>query len=301
MQGPHLTVVISGLVGNGSVKLRDGYSTMSAGNGSIPIPHIANNYNFVIVALPPGQTCTVENGTGTMTDTPLKPINVKCSGGHSLGGTISGLSPGERIELTNNAADFLSLDSNGQFKFAKLLTPGQQYGVGIDLEPARKKCLIEHPEGTLGTEDVTDIKIVCALDPSLDGLSVGVEDPDLVDVPSSTADSKKAKDDKDEPDDQCAVRGKQVPLRPGVETWFLTEECGGSGGQPFYLSVGTATEGTTVLSGFGSGLTILRTRTNGMSDVTVRHGGPGGEPETFRFDGKQYKSADDAVAPARRQ
>jgi hypothetical protein len=298
VRGPHLTLVISGLVGNATVTLRDGWSTVSGGNGSIPIPHIDNSYNLVIIAQPRGQTCTVENGTGTMAETPLKPINVKCSGGYSVGGTVSGLSPGERISVINNSADFLSLASNGQFRFTKLLMPGQEYGVGIDLQPERKKCLIDHAEGTLRTADVTDIKIVCAPDPLRDGLFVGVEDSDLVNVPSSIADSKDAKAHKDEQGDQCPVQGKRVPLRPGVEIWFLTETCGGSGGQPFYLTVGTATKGKTVLSAFGSGLTILHTQTNGMSDLTVWHGGRDLELETFRFDGKQYKSADDAGAPA---
>jgi hypothetical protein len=117
--------------------------------------------------------------------------------------------------------------------------------------------VIDHAEGTLRTADVTDIKIACTLDPARDGLFVGVEDPDLVDVQSL---------------------------------------CGGSGGQPFYLTVGTAIKGETVLSAFGSGLTILHTQTNGMPDVTVWHGGL----EPFRFDGKQYESAEGAAAPTHR-
>ena len=298
VQGPHLTLVISGVAGNETVALRDGWTTVSGGNGTIPIPHIANSYNVVVIAQPPGQTCTVENGTGTMAETPLEPINIRCSGGYSVGGTVSGLSPGERVRITNNETDFLSLDSNGQFRFAKLLKSGQEYGVDLTLEPERKKCLIDHTEGALRTADVTDIKIVCTLDPARDGLFVGVEDPDLVDVPSSTANSKDAKKHEDKQDDPCPVRGKRVPIRPGVETWFLTELCGGSGGQPFYLTVGSAINGETVLSEFGSGLTILHTQTNGMPDVTVWYGGREGGPESFRFDGKQYKSAERAPAPA---
>jgi hypothetical protein len=61
--GPHLTLVISGLAGNETVALGDGWTTVSGGNGAIPIPHIADSYNVVIIAQPHGQTCTVETAS----------------------------------------------------------------------------------------------------------------------------------------------------------------------------------------------------------------------------------------------
>lgn len=277
------TLIVSGLAFGSSVGIQNGFGSMTVPNGSFSVITGGAGYNLVIARQPAGQTCTIADGPGTTPATSI-PIKVNCSGAYSIGGTVSGVLPGANISLTANTGESLRLDSNGPFKLPNLRLSGYQYGVGIDLEPDRERCKIEHETGTLGSADVTDIKIECALDPALDGVTLGAEDPDMVDIPNPTVSAQ------DEPEQQCETRGKRVELRPGTESWFLTDTCGGSGGQPIYLRVGTATEGPVVLGDFGSGFIILHTRTNGMADVTAIHGSDGAV--TYRFDGKKYQASD---------
>jgi hypothetical protein len=293
-----LTVVVSGLAGMSMVTLQDGSRFMSAGNGSHPWIHVGNGYNVVIARQPPGQTCTVVDGVSNAADPAPNPIKVNCSGAYGIGGTVSGLAPGERVSLSESGArDLLRVDSNGPFRFTRLVMRGYQYQVEADA-PETKKCSVAHESGTVRDADITDILIQCTVDQDLDGVTVGVEDADLMEVPPSEGE-RQAEDDT-EGGCQPQTFRKRVVLKPGVEGWFLTETCGGSGGQSFSLVIG----GKPVLGEFGSGVVILRTQTKGMPDLTVLHGGPGAEPERYRFDGNVYKSVDNpetgAATPARK-
>lgn len=77
-------------------------------------------YNVTVLSQPtnPGQTCVVENGSGTVDVLDPPDVTVLCSrNSYSLGGTVSGLQ-GSGLVLRNNVnLDSLSIAADGPFTF----------------------------------------------------------------------------------------------------------------------------------------------------------------------------------------
>ena len=72
---------------------------------------------------PPGQTCTVTNGSGTA-NANVTNVAVNCVTTYSIGGTVSGL-VGTGLVLQNNGADNLTFTVSGAFTFATPLPPAR--------------------------------------------------------------------------------------------------------------------------------------------------------------------------------
>lgn len=139
-------------------------------------------YNATIVTNPPGQTCKVGAGSGTVQGN-VTTIKVSCEDNeYWIGGTVQGLDVGESVQLQNNGADNLSVpgtaSGNSPFQFTTPLYYGNVYEAEIIAVPEGKTCTIENNSGTVSTSDVSDILVVCVpktyvISGALSGLDVG--------------------------------------------------------------------------------------------------------------------------------
>lgn len=64
-------------------------------------------YNVTVLKQPPGQICTVTNGSGLVGATNVSNVLVTCENKHSIGGSIVGLAGGNPVVLQNNGGDNL--------------------------------------------------------------------------------------------------------------------------------------------------------------------------------------------------
>jgi Galactose oxidase, central domain len=170
---------LSGLASGASVVLQDNATdnlTLAA-NGAFTfhsgVP-AGSNYAVSVLTQPTGQTCSVSNGTGTVSAN-VTNVTVTCSGsGFSIGGTLSGLASGATVVLADNATfDTLSLTANGSFVFPKLIAGGSSYSVTVSTLPNGQSCTVTNGTGTANA-NVTNILVACVSQYTIGGTVSGL-------------------------------------------------------------------------------------------------------------------------------
>lgn len=81
-----------------------------------------------------------------------------------IGGTITGLNG--TIVLQYNGAENLSISSNGIFNFTTTLAEGSQYSATVLTQPTDQTCTVTNGSGSVGSANVTNISVLCALNPT---------------------------------------------------------------------------------------------------------------------------------------
>ena len=158
---------VSGLLGAGLVLQDNGGDNLSiSANGSFTFATAVDSgaaYKVTVLTEPsgPSQTCAVTNGSGNASAN-VTNVQVSCSVGYTIGGTISGLT-GTGLVLQDNGGDNLAITANGSFTFATALTSGSAYDVTVLTEPSSpaETCVVTDGTGK-ATANVTGISISCA-------------------------------------------------------------------------------------------------------------------------------------------
>ena len=97
-------------------------------------------------------------GGGAKTTTPTS------SATYSVGGTLTGLTAGNNITLTDNGTDTLPLTANGPFTFATRLANAAAYNVAIGgTPPTNQPCTLTYGAGTINAANVTNVNVFCGL------------------------------------------------------------------------------------------------------------------------------------------
>ena len=113
------------------------------------------------------QTCSVSNGTGTVSGTDVSNVVVSCiTNSFSIGGTISNLK-GTGLTLQNNGNDPLNPAANEKtFRFTTNVLDGEAYNVTITAQPGNptQLCTANNNSGTVKGNNVTNINIQCPID-----------------------------------------------------------------------------------------------------------------------------------------
>ncbi len=138
-------------------------------------------YKVTVGTQPAGETCTVTAGSGTVGTKNITTVKVACASSQTftIGGTLSGLSSGKSVTLLDNGGDSLKLTANGTFVFATALASGATYNVTVGTEPTGETCTVTNGSGTVGSANVTNVKVACAssqtftIGGTLSGLSSG--------------------------------------------------------------------------------------------------------------------------------
>ncbi len=121
-------------------------------------------YDVMVGAQPAGQTCTVTNGAGTIAAANTS-VNVACTNNpqatsYTLGGTVSGLTTGGTVALTDGRS--ISVTANGTYTFSSALPSGGSYNVTVGTQPTGQTCSVANAAGTIGSSNVTNVNVTCA-------------------------------------------------------------------------------------------------------------------------------------------
>lgn len=125
-------------------------------------------YAVTVLTNPPGQTCNVTNGSGTIASADVTDVTVICTDDeittYTVGGAVTGLT-GTGLELQNMGADTLPISENGDFTFAIALEVGFSYVVTVSTQPTDQTCTVSNESGTISTANITDVVVNCTDNP----------------------------------------------------------------------------------------------------------------------------------------
>jgi N-acetylneuraminic acid mutarotase len=127
-------------------------------------------YAVTVGTQPPGQSCVVNDGSGTVGNANVTSVTVSCADipvdKFTIGGTIAGLGSALSVTLQNNGADDLTRSANGDFTFATTLSSGAAYAVTVQTQPTGQTCTVTNGSGVVGVANVTDVAVDCAGPPA---------------------------------------------------------------------------------------------------------------------------------------
>jgi len=177
--------MVSGLTGSVTLQNNGGDDLAVGADGAFTFPTELDDgaqYSVSVLTQPTGQTCTVSNGTGTLSGADVTNVAVDCVDDevptYAVGGNVSGLTGS--VTLQNNGTDDLVVNADGSFTFATALADGAAYAVTILSQPAGQTCVVSNGSGTISAADITSIAIECADDTPVPPPVVG----DYVPVPT---------------------------------------------------------------------------------------------------------------------
>ena len=157
---------ISGLPSAGLV-LANGSDTVRPAAGDVAFTFATpvaegGAYAVSVGTQPPGATCSIGSGTGTMGASNVVSVQVTCAANaYHVGGTIAGLTTAGLVLA--NGTDTVSPAANAtSFTFAQTVAYAGTYSVSIQQQPAGQTCVVAgtYP-ATMGVADVTDVAVSC--------------------------------------------------------------------------------------------------------------------------------------------
>lgn len=162
---------IYGLTGAGLVLQNNGGDNLSvtvSGSRTFTTQLPTNStYSVMVLTQPSGQTCTVTNGDGTVSNANVTNISVSCGiRSYSIGATIYGLT-GAGLVLQNNGGDNLSVTASGSRTFTTQLPTNTTYSVTIFTQPGGQICTVTNGNGTVSAANVSNISVNCSTTPPL--------------------------------------------------------------------------------------------------------------------------------------
>lgn len=169
----HILANLSGLQGDSvTLQLNDTTPVTRNANGGFVFPSgvlDGQPYHIVVTDQPdnPQQTCTVQNGDGTIHGQNVSDVKVVCGdyvAGYTVGGTVTGLT-GSGLVLQLNGSGALSVSGNS-FVFPAELPDQSHYEVTVLSQPQSpaQLCGVANGSGTINGADVTDVAVACADD-----------------------------------------------------------------------------------------------------------------------------------------
>src|SRR6202453_1940843 len=163
----NVAVTVTGLAAGGVTLQDNGANTHStSANGPFNFNQTVasgSGYAVTVASEPLGQTCTVNNGTGTVQSSNVTNVGVVCvSNLYTVGGTLSGLLAGRSIVLQDNGGSSTVVSANGAFVFATPVASGSGYAVTILTQPVGQTCSVAMGSGTVAGANVTGPAVNCS-------------------------------------------------------------------------------------------------------------------------------------------
>ena len=162
LSGTITGLTTSGLViknGSDELTVSSGASTFQLGST------VASGaaYSVTIKTQPTGKTCSVANGSGTMTSAGVSNVQVTCAtNSYTLGGSISGLSV-SGLKLKNGSETLTISSGATAFTFSTQVSYGGGYSVTVDTQPTGYTCSLSNSSGTMGAANVTSVQVTCSI------------------------------------------------------------------------------------------------------------------------------------------
>src|SRR6266850_2374091 len=182
-RAPTYTVggTVSGLTGTGLVLQNNGGNDLAvSANGAFTFLTAlkkGQSYSVTVRTQPSGQSCTVANGTGSVSAN-VTNVAVTCvTDAYTVGGTVAGLA-GAGLVLQNNGGNDRAIAADGAFTFSIALTGGASYSVTVLAPPSGEGCSVTNGSGTIASANVTNVVVTCAAAPSAPtlGLAFGLKE-----------------------------------------------------------------------------------------------------------------------------
>jgi len=155
---------VSGLTGAGLVLQNNGGNNLAISvNGAFTFLTALKkgaSYSVTVLTQPSGQSCTVTNGTGSVSSN-VTNVAVNC-GSFTVGGAVSGLT-GSGLVLQNNGGNNLPIAADGPFTFSTAIASGATYAVTVLTQPTNpsQTCTVTKGSGTVAAANVTDVGVAC--------------------------------------------------------------------------------------------------------------------------------------------
>jgi parallel beta-helix repeat protein len=165
---------VAGYTGSGlTLRLNGSVDVEIEGDGPYTFPSGVTDggaYSVTVQVQPtsPNQYCAVSNASGTIAGADVTNVDVACSAGFTVGGTLNGLLGGNTITLHNNGGDDLVLSADGAFAFATPVGVLQTYNVTIAASPASppQQCSVSNGSGIVTIGNVTSVAVNCSSSPA---------------------------------------------------------------------------------------------------------------------------------------
>lgn len=140
--------------------------------------------NFGDSSTPPGNDASTDSNAAQFdvavpeaSDSSPHDAGPDTSGGFHVGGHVSGLA-GSGLVLANNGGDDLAVSGDGAFTFKTPVAAGKPYAVTVATQPSKpsQTCTVAGGTGTVGSADVTDVKVTCTTSSyAIGGTVVGLD------------------------------------------------------------------------------------------------------------------------------
>ena len=178
-------------IGGNLAGLADAKSLTLLNNGTNPLTLSANggftfagsqaagSYAVTVAIQPSGQTCSVTNGSGSISGANVTNITVTCSNTYTVGGTVSGLT-GSGLVLKMNSSNLIVATGASSFKFSTSLLNGAAYAVSVGIQPVGQTCAVSNGTGVVSGANIANISISCASTYTVSGTISGLTSPGLV-------------------------------------------------------------------------------------------------------------------------
>jgi hypothetical protein len=177
---------LTGLMPSSSLMVADngGNVTTLSANGSFSFSgQIASGstYAVTVATQPPGQSCAVSNGSGTVVSSNITTVAIACSDNtYNIGVTVSGLASGTSLVLQDNSGDNLTVNTNGSVNFATPIPSGSTYTVTVLTQPTGQTCTVTGGSATVTSSDVSGIPVSCVASYTIGGSVSGLTSGSLV-------------------------------------------------------------------------------------------------------------------------
>jgi N-acetylneuraminic acid mutarotase len=159
---------VAGLLTGNAVLLQDNGgndATVSANGGfAFSTPLISGTaYAVTVLTQPPGQNCTISNGSGSALLADVANVAVVCSDNtFTVAAVVSGLLANDSLVLQLNGANNLTVSANGTATFTTSIASGSSYAVAVLTQPAGESCNVANGVGKVTTANITDVAVTCS-------------------------------------------------------------------------------------------------------------------------------------------
>jgi N-acetylneuraminic acid mutarotase len=157
---------ISGLSQSGLSLTAAGSNSVSvaAGASSFMLPNPVSSgmtYTVSVHAQPQGETCQVNNASGTVASAAVTNVQVSCTmNTYPVGGTVTGLNASGLV-LANGTVTVTVSTGASAFVFPTKLTLGTAYAVTVQTQPTGLTCQVINASGTMPAAAVTNLLVAC--------------------------------------------------------------------------------------------------------------------------------------------
>jgi large repetitive protein len=159
---------ISGLTGSGLVLQDNGGNNLPVSAGATSFTFAAqvasgSSYAVTVFTQPSSPSCSITNGSGTVTNVGINNITITCSGNaFNISATVSGLLANTSVVLQDNGGDSLTVSANGvAANFNTALATGSSYAVTVLTQPAGETCTVgTNASGKVASADI-NVAVTC--------------------------------------------------------------------------------------------------------------------------------------------